>query len=120
MKKIIHVDNSEFFRKLMGAYLQKEGFEFEGFDNPQEADMVIGSGSADMVIMGLTFADIGGPEFLERIKEFYGGPVIVLSSSLDKDRKGKLLSMGANAAINKSGPWQQELRPYLLTLKSQS
>ena len=117
MKKIIHVDNSDFFRKLMAAFLQKEGFEVESFDSPQEADMVIGSGSADLVIMGLTFAGIDGPEFLERIKEFYGGPVVVLSSSLEKEKKEKLLSMGANAAINKSGPWQEELKPYLSALQ---
>ena len=115
--KIIHVDNSDFFRKLMGTLLEKEGFEVEGFDSAQEAGLAIGGGGADMVIMGLTFADIGGKEFLERIQEFYGGPVIVLSSSMDKEKEKELLSLGARAAINKSGSWQEALKPHLAALK---
>ena len=118
MKKIIHVDNSGFFQKFMRAFLQREGFEVESFDNPQDADMVIGSGAADMVIMGLAFADISGPEFIERIREFYGGPIIVISSSLDNDKEKALVSLGARAAINKSGPWQEALKPHLSALKA--
>ena len=117
MKKIIHVDNSEFFRKLMGAYLQKEGFEFEGFESPQEADMVIGSGSADMVIMGLTFTGTDGEEFLSSTVESIVGPVIIISSSVDKKKEEELISKGARAAINKSGPWKEKLKPYLSALK---
>ena len=117
MKKIIHVDNSEFFRKQMKLFLEKEGFEVEGFDNTQEADMAIGGGAMDMVIMGLTFTDSEGDDFLNRTMESYAGPVVIVSSSIDGKKEEKLVDLGVKAAINKSGPWQQALKPHLEKIK---
>ena len=118
MKKIIHVDNSEFFRKLMKTFLEAEGFEVESFESAQEAEIVIGAGAADMVIMGLTFADIDGEKFVSRTVESFAGPVIVVSSSADnKEREERLIDLGIKAAIDKSGPWKESLKPYLSVLK---
>ena len=117
MKKIIHVDNSEFFRKQMRTFLEKEGFEVEGFDNAKEADMAIGGGAMDMVIMGLTFADSDGQAFLNRTMASYAGPLIVVSSSVNKTKSEELITLGAKAVFNKSGPWKDELRPHLSALK---
>ena len=117
MRKIIHVDNSEFFRKLMKSFLEKEGFVAEGFESAQDAIMVICGGAIDMVIMGLTFTDIAGEEFFKKIRQSYEGPVIVVSSSVDWENEKKLLALGAKAALNKSGPWQEGLKPHLAALK---
>ena len=119
MKKIIHVDNSEFFRKLVKSFLQGEGFEVEGFDNAQDANMAIGTEIVDMVIMGLTFADIEGEEFLIKVVEIFAGPIIVISSSVDNKKEEELLELGAKAAISKSGPWKEDLKPYLSALKQE-
>ena len=117
IKKIIHADNSDFFRKLMNSFLQKEGFEVESFENAQEANLAISGGTVDMFIMGLTFADIEGEELLRRASESFSGPIIVVSSSLDKVKEERLIAQGAKAAINKSGPWQEGLKPFLSALK---
>jgi CheY-like chemotaxis protein len=117
MKKIIHVDNSEFFRKLVSSFLQGEGFEVESFSSAQEASLSIIGGILDMVIMGLTFADANGEEFLNRILESFTGPVIVISASVDENKNKELLAKGVTAAIHKSGPWQQSLKPHLSALK---
>ena len=116
MKRIIHLDNSEFFRKLVKTYLEGEGFEVESFKDTQDASLTIASGTADMVIMGLTFVDIKGEDFLVRIKESYEGPVIVISSSVDNSKEAALIAKGARAAINKSGPWKEGLKPHLSAL----
>ena len=116
MKKIIHADNSEFFRKLMKTFLEKEGFEVESFESAQEANIAISGGNVDMVIMGLAFADMEGEEFLKKVVESYAGPLVVVSSSLDKEKEKKLLALGAQATINKSGPWQESLKHHLLIL----
>ena len=115
--KIIHVDNSDFFRKIMGTFLQKEGYEVEGFDSAQEANLAIGGGGADMVIMGLTFVDGGGIEFLDKVVESYAGPVIVVSASLNQQKEEELIDHGAKAAVSKSGPWQETIRAHLAALK---
>ena len=117
MKKIVHVDNSEFFRKIVRTFLQAEGFAVESFDDTQEASLVIGSGTTDMVIMGLTFSGLKGEDFLAKIRESFEGPVIVISSSLDTKKEKDLFLQGASAAINKSGPWQEHLKQHLTALK---
>jgi len=117
MRKIIHVDNSQFFRKLMRIFLEAEGFEVESFDSAQEANMAIGGGLADMVIMGLAFHDTEGEDFLVRTVESFSGPVIVVSSSMDEERTEKLINMGARAALNKTGSsWKEGLKPHLAAL----
>jgi len=117
MKKIIHVDNSEFFRKLMSSFLQGEGFEVESFGSAQDASLAINGGIVDMVIMGLAFADARGEDFLDRILEAFTGPIVVISASVDDKKKKDLLLKGVVAAIHKSGPWQQSLKPHLAKLK---
>ena len=117
MKKIIHVDNSEFFRKLVRIFLEREGFEVDSYGSAQEANFVIASGSADMVITGLAFADSEGEEFLRRTIESFAGPIIVVSASMDQEKEEKLLAMGVHAVISKSGSWQDHFLPHLRALK---
>ena len=117
MKTIIHVDNSEFFRKLMRGFLEKEGFEVESFDSAQEANFSIGAGSGDMVITALAFSEIEGMEFVQRIMESFSGPVIVVSSSVNKALEEKLIDLGVQAALSKSGAWQGKLKSHLAALK---
>ena len=118
MKNIIHLDNSEFFRKQMRVFLEEEGFEVEGFDSAQEANLTIGAGSADMVIMGLTFADVDGKDFAKRIVETFTGPVIVVSSSLTEENAKGLKALGIVASFDKSGPWKDGIKPHLSALKN--
>ena len=101
----------------MRTFLQAEGYEVEGFDSAQEANLTIGAGGADMVIMGLTFADIDGIDFVKKTVESFSGPVIVLSASLDKAKERELKEMGILKALNKSGPWKDEIKPYLSKAK---
>ena len=117
MKKIIHVDNSDFFRKHMRTFLQAEGFEVESFDSALDAGLTIGSGSGDMVIMGLTFTEMEGVDFLRKIVEDFSLPIIVVSSSVDKKKAEELIALGAKAALNKSGPWKEDIKPHLSALK---
>ena len=117
MKKIIHVDNSEFFRKMMGSFLEAEGFEVEGFESAQEANLSIGAGNADMVIMGLAFSGIEGEDFLRKTTEAFSGPVIIVSSSAEGERIETLIDLGAKAVISKAGPWKEKLGSHLAALK---
>jgi len=116
MKKIIHADNSVFFRKLMRIFLQKEGFEVESFESAQEANLALYGGVVDMFIMGLSFTDMDGGELLKKAADFYSGPIIVVSSSMDKEKEESLIAQGARAVIIKSGSWQDDLKPHLAAL----
>ena len=100
----------------MKTFLEKEGFEVEGFSCFQDASIAIVCGAMDMVIMGLAFSDADGETFLDKILESFNGPVIVISSSVDNRLAKKLIDLGARIAINKSGPWQEALKPHLSAL----
>ena len=100
----------------MKAFLEQEGFEVESYENAQEANLAIGGGIADMVIMGLAFADSEGEEFLSRTVESFSGPVIVVSASIDEERAQRLISLGAKMALSKSGSWKNDLRSQLWVL----
>jgi DNA-binding NtrC family response regulator len=116
LKTIVHIDNSEFFRKLVKNFLVREGFEVESFDNAEEAGMAVSGGIASMVISGLAFAGMDAEEFIRRTRENYSGPVVVISSSLDPKREAALRALGVKAAIDKSGPWQEALKAELAAL----
>ena len=116
-KTVIHVDNSDFFRKQMKGFLEAEGFEVESFDSAQEASFAIGAGTGDIVIMGLTFSDLNGEDFAVKVIESFAGPVLVVSSSIDKEKEDHLLELGIKAAINKSGLWKDAIKPHLAGLK---
>jgi DNA-binding response OmpR family regulator len=117
LKTIIHIDNSEFFRKLMKNFLTKEGFEVVSFDHADDANMAISGGVASMVIAGLAFAGMEGEDFIRRTRETYAGPIVVISSSIDAEKELALREMGVNAAISKSGAWQEALRKELDALR---
>jgi two-component system cell cycle response regulator len=117
MKKIIHVDNSDFFRKLMRTFLENQGFEVEDFASAVDADIAIQGGSAALVITGLELAGAEGDSFIKKVVEFLAGPVIVISSSIDKKKEAALRALGVKAAINKTGAWQEALKPYLADIK---
>jgi DNA-binding NtrC family response regulator len=116
VKTIIHIDNSEFFRKVVKSFLAKEGFEVEGFDNAEDAAMAISGGQAAMVICGLAFAGMEAADFIRRTRENYAGPVVVISSSLDPQTTSSLKGLGVKAAFDKSGAWQEALKTELAAL----
>jgi DNA-binding NtrC family response regulator len=117
LKTIVHIDNSEFFRKIMKNFLTHEGFEVESFDNAEDAGMAVSGGQASMVITGLAFAGMEAEEFIRRTRENYAGPLVVISSSLDPGKEAALRALGVKAAINKSSPWQETLKTELAALK---
>ena len=101
----------------MKTFLEAEGFEVESFDSAQEAIFSIGAGGGDMVITGLVFSEMEGEEFFAKISESFSGPVIVMSSSMDSEREGKLIDLGALAALSKTSSWKNDIRPHLSVLK---
>ncbi|MDR1445138.1 MAG: response regulator [Treponema sp.] len=116
MKTIIHIDNSDFFRKVMKNFLTGEGFEVEGFDNAEDAAMAVSGGRASMMICGLAFAGMKAEDFIRRTRENYAGPIVVISSSLDSQTAVSLKALGVKAAFDKSGPWQDALKTELAAL----
>jgi two-component system cell cycle response regulator len=114
MAKIIHVDNSEFFRKLMKTFLSELGLESESFDRGNDALNAVSTGEVSFVITGLALADMSGEELIKRIVASPRPvPVIAVTSNDESSQAKRLSALGVKANILKSGNWKDELRNIL-------
>jgi len=110
MKHVIHVDNSEFFRKLMKSFLSEKGLESESFEKGEDAVNVIAEGRASFVITGLELADMSGQEFLKRLMTLpHKTPIIVVTSSDEAAKHKRLEALGVKAIIMKNDDWKEKL-----------
>ena len=114
MKHIIHVDNSEFFRKLMKTFLSEIGLDSENFERGEDAMKAVEAGKANCVITGLTLADMSGEEFVKRLTvSNQAVAVIVVTSSDDEKQDARLNALKVKAIIRKSGDWKEDLSKIL-------
>jgi two-component system cell cycle response regulator len=115
MKHIVHVDNSEFFRKLMKTFLSELGRESESFERGEDAIEAVKAGRANIIITGLQLADMSGEELIKRLTvSSQAVPVIVVTSSEDEVQAQRLRALKAKAVLRKSGDWKEELKKLLI------
>jgi len=113
MGRIIHVDNSGFFRKAMRIFLAELGLESEAFELGEDAINAIMSGKVSCLITGLELSDMSGEELLNRIDlPSRSMTVIAVTGSDNEERIEKLRAMGVKATINKGKDWKEKLREY--------
>jgi DNA-binding response OmpR family regulator len=101
----------------MSAFLSREGFEAEHFGNGEDAAFAVSGGDVSMVICGLSLGDMEGKTFIEKVREYFYGPVIIISASVDREDEETLHDLGVTAALEKTGKWKDALKPYLAALK---
>ena len=110
MKKIIHVDNSEFFRKLVKTYLAEQGLLMESYSHGATALEVIEGGDVGLIVTGLVLSDMDGMAFIKKaIAPPHNIPIVALTSSQDSEMEQELHELGIKTCILKSGAWQEEL-----------
>jgi two-component system cell cycle response regulator len=110
MKHIIHVDNSEFFRKQIKSFLTETGHYSESYSRGDDAMKAVETGNVNCVITGLHLADMSGEELIKRLIA-YPKPVvkIVVTASHDEDQFKRLEALGVKTIIQKTGDWKTEL-----------
>ena len=110
MRHIVHVDNSEFFRKLMKTYLSEVGLECESFERGEDAVNAVKGDRVSFIITGLELADMGGEELIKRLTVLpRKTPVLVVTSKEEAVQSKRLEALGVRATILKSGNWKEEL-----------
>jgi DNA-binding NtrC family response regulator len=114
MSKVVHADNSEFFRKLMKSFLSELGLESESFDRGEDVINAVNTDEVSFVITGLALADMSGEELIKRIiASSRPVPVITVTSNDEMIQAKRLSALGVKANILKSGNWKGELRNIL-------
>ena len=111
--KVIHVDNSGFFRKVMKVFLNELGVESEGYERGEDALDAIGNSKVSCVITGLELPDMSGEELIQQL--LYSGhlmTIIAVTSSANDERIQELEALGVKDTIQKGGNWKEKLREY--------
>ena len=85
--KLLLVDDDPELRELIGAYLEKQGFDVRTAENGREMDEVLQRHRVDLVLLDLMLPGEDGLSIAKRLKTNEGMPIIMISAQgQDVDR----------------------------------
>ncbi len=105
MRKLIYfVEDDESINTLIGATLDKNGFEEHGFLEPMSFIGKLAKEKPDLIVLDLMLPSINGFDLLKMLKEkkeYENIPIIILSAKSEEKDIVKGLDMGASDYITK-------------------
>lgn len=99
--KILIVDDEREIADVIGLYLKNENFEVIKCYNGQDALDAVNSEKPDLAILDVMLPDIDGFTILQKIRETYTFPVIMLTAKTEYMDKINGLTLGADDYIEK-------------------
>ncbi len=101
MQNIVWIeDEPEILREGLN-YLNKEGFQAEGFPSLETARQKLSTGGAELVILDWMLPGMSGAEACKYIISTYCVPVIMVTARTEEMDKVLILEMGADDYIDK-------------------
>jgi two-component system KDP operon response regulator KdpE len=99
--QILVIDDEPQIHRFLSPALDAAGYEPRRADSGQEGLRGIALWSPDAVVLDLGLPDLDGKDVLVRAREFYKGPIIVLSARDREAEKIAALDLGANDYVEK-------------------
>jgi two-component system KDP operon response regulator KdpE len=99
--QILVIDDEPQIHRFLTPALDAAGYDAKRADSGQEGLRGIALWSPDAVVLDLGLPDMDGKEVLRRAREFYAGPIIVLSARDKEAEKIAALDLGANDYVEK-------------------
>ena len=99
--RILVIDDEPQIHRFLSPALDAAGYEPKRADSGQEGLRGIALWSPDTVVLDLGLPDMDGKDVLVRAREFYAGPIIILSARDREAEKIAALDLGANDYIEK-------------------
>jgi len=99
--QILVIDDEPQIHRFLSPALDAAGYEPRRADSGQEGLRGIALWSPDAVVLDLGLPDMDGKDVLSRAREFYKGPIIVLSARDREAEKIAALDLGANDYVEK-------------------
>src|SRR6266511_5986496 len=90
--RILVVDDEPALRRLLRAYLDKEGFEVLEAASGQQALALFRSGDVDLAVIDVMLPELDGFEVVRRIRARSSVPIILLTARGEEDRKSTRLN----------------------------
>lgn len=98
---ILVIDDEAQIHRFLSPALDAAGYEPKRADSGQEGLRGIALWSPDAVVLDLGLPDMDGKEVLARAREFYAGPIIILSARDREAEKIAALDSGADDYVEK-------------------
>lgn len=105
MKKILVIDDDEFFPKTLGAALASSEYKIEYAEDGEVGLQKLKESTPDLIILDLMMPKLDGTEFLKKIQTMPDLPKVpvLVSSNLSSVKKiSDVMSLGAVGYIIKS------------------
>ena len=99
--QILVIDDEPQIHRFLTPALDAAGYDAKRADNGQEGLRGIALWNPDAVVLDLGLPDMDGKEVLRRAREFYAGPIIILSARDREAEKIAALDLGANDYVEK-------------------
>ena len=99
--QILVIDDESQIHRFLSPALDAAGYEPRRADSGQEGLRGIALWSPDAVVLDLGLPDMDGKDVLVRAREFYAGPIIILSARDKEAEKIAALDLGANDYVEK-------------------
>ena len=99
--RILVIDDEPQIHRFLSHALDAAGYEPKRADSGQEGLRAIALWSPDAVVLDLGLPDMDGKDVLARAREFYTGPIIILSARDREAEKIEALDMGADDYVEK-------------------
>ncbi len=107
--KILIVDDDPKVVAFVAAQLRTQGYALEtalsGEEGLDKAAMALPS----LVLLDISMPGMDGLEVLTRLRQWYDGPVVILSASHEEERKVQALDLGADDYLTKPFGMQELL-----------
>lgn len=98
---ILVIDDEPQFRSLLHRTLQLEGYSVFEADTAEQGIKSVAEKIPDVVLLDLGLPDSSGHQVLTRLREWYVGPIIIISATGTSPDIVKALDNGANDYIVK-------------------
>ncbi|OYW29486.1 MAG: DNA-binding response regulator [Caulobacter sp. 12-67-6] len=99
--RILVIDDEPQIHRFLGPALDAAGYEPLRADSGQEGLRGVATWSPDAVVLDLGLPDMDGKDVLIRARDFYDGPILILSARDREAEKIQALDHGANDYLEK-------------------
>lgn len=99
--RILVIDDEPQIHRFLSPALDAAGYDAKRADSCQEGLRGIALWSPDAVVLDLGLPDMDGKDVLVRAREFYAGPIVILSARDREAEKIEALDLGANDYVEK-------------------
>lgn len=101
MSRILIIDDEPQIRRFLRISLSSQGYDVIEADTAKAGLSMVGIESPHLVILDLGLPDMEGHQVLKIMRDFFDGPVIVLSVRYHESEKVSALDAGANDYVVK-------------------